>query len=62
MPLRPENTQSVLIWNRRAPAAWHRFTWCTAAAAPFTLMMFAVLLLLIFVPQLSLVLLKTPGG
>jgi TRAP-type C4-dicarboxylate transport system permease large subunit len=30
--------------------------------APFTLMMFAVLLLLIFVPQLSLVLLKTPGG
>lgn len=29
---------------------------------PFTLMMFAVLLLLIFVPQLSLVLLKTPGG
>jgi len=31
-------------------------------AAPFTLMMFAVLLLLIFVPQLSLVLLKTPGG
>ncbi len=20
-----------------APAAWHRFTWCTAAAAPFTL-------------------------
>ena len=26
------------------------------------LMMFAVLLLLIFVPQLSLVLLKTPGG
>ena len=31
-------------------------------AAPFTLMMFAVLLLLIFVPQLSLILLKTPGG
>jgi len=30
--------------------------------APFTLMMLAVLLLLIFVPQLSLVLLKTPGG
>ena len=30
--------------------------------APFTLMMFGVLLLLIFVPQLSLVLLKTPGG
>ena len=30
--------------------------------APFTVMMFAVLLLLIFVPQLSLVLLKTPGG
>ena len=30
--------------------------------APFTLMMFATLLLLIFVPQLSLVLLKTPGG
>lgn len=30
--------------------------------APFTLMMFAVLLLLIFVPQLSLVLLKTPGA
>lgn len=30
--------------------------------APFTLMMFSVLLLLIFVPQLSLVLLKTPGG
>ena len=29
---------------------------------PFTIMMFAVLLLLIFVPQLSLVLLKTPGG
>ena len=29
---------------------------------PFTVMMFAVLLLLIFVPQLSLVLLKTPGG
>ena len=22
-----------------APAAWHRLTWCTAAAAPFTLMM-----------------------
>jgi len=31
-------------------------------ATPFTLMMFAVLLLLIFVPQLSLVLLKTHGG
>lgn len=30
--------------------------------APFTLMMFLVLLLLIFVPQLSLVLLKSPGG
>ena len=30
--------------------------------APFTLMMFGVLLLLIFVPQLSLVLLKAPGG
>ena len=30
--------------------------------APFTLMMLAVLLLLIFVPQLSLVLLKNPGG
>ncbi|QXL83910.1 TRAP transporter large permease [Comamonas sp. NLF-1-9] len=30
--------------------------------APFTLMMVAVLLLLIFVPQLSLMLLKTPGG
>lgn len=30
--------------------------------APFTLMMLAVLLLLIFVPQLSLVLLKTPGA
>ena len=29
---------------------------------PFTVMMFAVLMLLIFVPQLSLVLLKTPGG
>ena len=29
---------------------------------PFTVMMVAVLLLLIFVPQLSLVLLKTPGG
>lgn len=29
---------------------------------PFTLMMLAVLLLLIFVPQLSLVLLKAPGG
>jgi len=29
---------------------------------PFTLMMLAVLLLLIFVPQLSLVLLRTPGG
>lgn len=29
---------------------------------PFTLMMLAVLLLLIFVPNLSLVLLKTPGG
>lgn len=29
---------------------------------PFALMMFAVLLLLIFVPQLSLVLLKPPGG
>lgn len=31
-------------------------------AAPFTVIMFAVLLLLIFVPQLSLVLLKNPGG
>ena len=30
--------------------------------APFTLMMVAVLLLLILVPQLSLMLLKTPGG
>ncbi|WP_255437817.1 TRAP transporter large permease [Comamonas flocculans] len=30
--------------------------------APFTVMMVAVLLLLIFVPQLSLMLLKTPGG
>lgn len=30
--------------------------------APFTLMMLAVLLLLIFVPQLSLMLLKAPGG
>lgn len=29
---------------------------------PFTLIMFAVLLLLIFVPQLSLMLLKSPGG
>ena len=29
---------------------------------PFTLMMFSVLLLLIFFPQISLVLLKTPGG
>ncbi len=29
---------------------------------PFTLMMLAVLLLLVFVPQLSLLLLKTPGG
>ncbi|PAT34443.1 TRAP transporter large permease [Vandammella animalimorsus] len=29
---------------------------------PFTLMMLAVLLVLIFVPQLSLLLLKTPGG
>lgn len=29
---------------------------------PFTLMMFSVLMLLIFVPQLSLMLLKTPGG
>ena len=29
---------------------------------PFTLMMFATLMLLIFVPQISLVLLKTPGG
>ncbi|MDO4724847.1 MAG: TRAP transporter large permease subunit [Comamonadaceae bacterium] len=29
---------------------------------PFTLMMLAVLLMLIFVPQLSLLLLKTPGG
>ena len=29
---------------------------------PFTIMMFAVLLLLIFVPQISLVLLKAPGG
>ncbi|MCZ2406315.1 MAG: TRAP transporter large permease subunit [Burkholderiales bacterium] len=29
---------------------------------PFTVMMLAVLLLLIFVPQLSLVLLRTPGG
>ncbi|MBE2243367.1 MAG: TRAP transporter large permease subunit [Burkholderiaceae bacterium] len=31
-------------------------------AAPFTLMMFLVLLLLIFVPQLSLILLRPPGG
>ena len=30
--------------------------------APFTVMMVAVLLLLIFVPQLSLMLLKSPGG
>ena len=30
--------------------------------APFTLMMLGVLMLLIFVPQLSLMLLKTPGG
>lgn len=30
--------------------------------APFTLMMFLVLLLLIFVPQLSLILLRPPGG
>jgi len=29
---------------------------------PFTLMMFAVLMLLIFVPSLSLMLLRTPGG
>ena len=30
--------------------------------APFTAMMLGVLLLLIFFPQLSLMLLRTPGG